>query len=94
MSSSEQPARQDARVSTGVPGLDAVLGGGLVSSGVYIFVGEPGAGKTLLGCSLLADHHPLRHGDTAALRSAAGRPDGGRSLRCGGEPLFLETCRA
>ncbi|GEL74320.1 ATPase domain-containing protein [Myxococcus virescens] len=52
MSSSEQPARQDARVSTGVPGLDAVLGGGLVSSGVYIFVGEPGAGKTLFANQL------------------------------------------
>ncbi|WP_140860460.1 hypothetical protein [Myxococcus xanthus] len=43
MSSSEQPARQDARVSTGVPGLDAVLGGGLVSSGAYVFVGERAA---------------------------------------------------
>lgn len=52
MSSSEQPARQDARVSTGVPGLDAVLGGGLVPSGVYIVVGEPGAGKTLFANQL------------------------------------------
>ncbi|WNZ62989.1 ATPase domain-containing protein [Myxococcus sp. MxC21-1] len=35
-----------------MPGLDAVLGGGLVSSGVYIFVGEPGAGKTLFANQL------------------------------------------
>lgn len=52
MSASEQPSRQDARVSTGVPGLDAVLGGGLVASGVYIVVGEPGAGKTLFANQL------------------------------------------
>ncbi|MCP3100936.1 Circadian clock protein KaiC [Myxococcus sp. K15C18031901] len=39
-------------MSTGVPGLDAVLNGGLVTSGVYIVVGEPGAGKTLLANQL------------------------------------------
>ncbi|MFP2925863.1 RAD55 family ATPase [Pyxidicoccus sp. 3LG] len=60
MSSSEQPARQDARVSTGVPGLDSVLGGGLVPSGVYIVVGEPGAGKTLFANQLC--YHQARGG--------------------------------
>ncbi|NTX09774.1 AAA family ATPase [Myxococcus sp. CA051A] len=52
MSPSEQAPRQDARVTTGVPGLDGVLGGGLVTSGVYIVVGEPGAGKTLFANQL------------------------------------------
>jgi circadian clock protein KaiC len=56
MSSSEQPAR----VATGVPGLDAVLGGGLLPSGVYVFVGEPGAGKTLLANQLC--YHQARSG--------------------------------
>lgn len=60
MSSSEQPARQDARVSSGVPGLDSVLGGGLLPSGVYVFVGEPGAGKTLLANQLC--YHQARQG--------------------------------
>lgn len=60
MSSSEQPARLDARVSTGVAGLDSVLGGGLVPSGVYIIVGEPGAGKTLLANQLC--YHQARAG--------------------------------
>ncbi len=60
MSSSEQPARQDARVSSGVPGLDSVLGGGLLPSGVYVFVGEPGAGKTLLANQLC--YHQARGG--------------------------------
>lgn len=36
------------RVPTGVPGLDAVLKGGLLRSGVYIVQGVPGAGKTIL----------------------------------------------
>lgn len=36
------------RVHTGVPGLDTVLGGGLLRGGVYIVTGAPGTGKTLL----------------------------------------------
>jgi circadian clock protein KaiC len=36
------------RVPTGVPGLDTVLRGGLLRSGVYIVQGVPGAGKTIL----------------------------------------------
>jgi circadian clock protein KaiC len=34
---------------TGVPGLDTVLGGGLRHGGVYLVIGPPGAGKTVLG---------------------------------------------
>jgi circadian clock protein KaiC len=36
------------RRPTGVPGLDVVLDGGLLASGVYIVQGPPGAGKTIL----------------------------------------------
>jgi circadian clock protein KaiC len=36
-----------ARLPTGIPGLDAVLCGGLFQGGVYIVRGEPGAGKTI-----------------------------------------------
>jgi circadian clock protein KaiC len=36
------------RRSTGVPGLDLILEGGLVEAGVYIVQGPPGAGKTVL----------------------------------------------
>jgi circadian clock protein KaiC len=35
------------RFSTGVPGLDRVLGGGFFVGGVYIVEGKPGAGKTI-----------------------------------------------
>lgn len=44
--SGESPGR--ARVPSGIPGLDAVLGGGLLSGGVYLLAGGPGSGKTVL----------------------------------------------
>ena len=37
------------RFLTGVPGLDAILGGGVFEGGIYIVQGAPGAGKTILG---------------------------------------------
>jgi circadian clock protein KaiC len=37
------------RFSTGVPGLDTILGGGVFDGGIYIIQGAPGAGKTILG---------------------------------------------
>ena len=36
----------DESLSTGVPGLDDVLGGGLTSSRLYLVEGTPGSGKT------------------------------------------------
>src|SRR5690349_2047038 len=39
----------EERMSTGVPGLDLLLGGGLVTGGVYLIMGRPGVGKTTLG---------------------------------------------
>jgi circadian clock protein KaiC len=41
--------RSEDRVPTGVPGLDTLLGGGLVAGGVYLVMGRPGVGKTTLG---------------------------------------------
>jgi circadian clock protein KaiC len=38
-----------ARVTTGVPGLDTVLGGGFLRGGIYVVRGAPGSGKTILG---------------------------------------------
>jgi RecA-superfamily ATPases implicated in signal transduction len=34
---------------TGIPGFDAVLGGGFVEGASYIVQGQPGAGKTIIG---------------------------------------------
>ncbi len=42
-----------ARASTGIPGLDVVLGGGLPSQHVYLVEGDPGSGKTTLGLHFL-----------------------------------------
>lgn len=41
------------RSTTGVPGLDEVLHGGLIASQLYLIDGEPGAGKTTLALQYL-----------------------------------------
>ena len=41
------------RVTTGVAGLDEILGGGLPANHLYLLDGEPGAGKTTLGLQFL-----------------------------------------
>jgi circadian clock protein KaiC len=50
---SGEPGR--ARVSTGVVGLDEILGGGLPAGHLYMVEGESGAGKTTLGLHFLID---------------------------------------
>lgn len=42
-------------VSTGVPGLDDVLGGGLTPSRLYLVEGTPGAGKTTIALQFLME---------------------------------------
>ena len=42
-----------------MPGLDTVLGGGLLKGGVYMVSGPPGGGKTILG-NQLCFHHAAR----------------------------------
>jgi circadian clock protein KaiC len=44
------------RVPTGVPGLDVVLKGGLLHGGIYMILGAPGAGKTMLGNQICYNH--------------------------------------
>ncbi len=44
------------RLSSGIPGLDIVLGGGFFRSGVYIVHGQPGSGKTILANQLCYRH--------------------------------------
>ena len=47
-------AAEAERVSTGVPELDRVLGGGLVPGSLVLLGGEPGVGKSTLLLSALA----------------------------------------
>ena len=53
---------------TDIPGLDALLGGGLLSSALVFFVGPPGAGKTILANQILFHH--VRGGAPGLLLSA------------------------
>jgi len=51
------------RAATGVPGLDEILNGGLVTQRAYLLHGNPGSGKTTLGL------HFLTTGDSAGERT-------------------------
>ncbi len=43
------------RAKTGIPGLDEVLGGGLISQQIYLIDGVPGAGKTTFALQYLRE---------------------------------------
>src|SRR6478752_3631627 len=47
------PSTLPPRLSTGIQGLDEVLGGGLPQGQIYLVEGESGAGKTTLGLQFL-----------------------------------------
>ncbi|HSN39986.1 MAG TPA: DNA repair protein RadA [Burkholderiales bacterium] len=52
---SEIEAREEARLSSGVPEFDRVLGGGLVAGAVVLIGGDPGIGKSTLLLQSLAE---------------------------------------
>jgi circadian clock protein KaiC len=61
-----RPSEQrGALLGTGVSGLDAMLGGGLMPYSSTLLMGTPGAGKTLLGLSYLLEG--ARHGERGLL---------------------------
>jgi circadian clock protein KaiC len=45
----------DKRVSTGIAGLDEILGGGLTADRIYLVEGAPGSGKTTMGLQFLLE---------------------------------------
>jgi circadian clock protein KaiC len=51
-------------ISTGIEGLDAILGGGLTPFRTYLVEGEPGTGKTTTGLQFLAEG--VRNGESVA----------------------------
>ena len=78
---SAEGAPNVARVGTGIPGLDRMLGGGLVAGRPYLITGGSGSGKTLLGLTFLLEG--LRQGEEVAprrRRRASDRDRGERSI--------------
>ena len=49
------PLPQSLRLSTGIAGLDNIMGGGLMPGRLYLVEGTPGAGKTTLGLQFLLE---------------------------------------
>ncbi len=47
------PAQLETRLSTGIPGLDDILHGGLPEGHLYLVEGNPGSGKTTFGLQFL-----------------------------------------
>ncbi len=57
-----QTLEQNGLLSSGIPGLDNILGGGLTAERIYLLEGEPGTGKTTTGLQFLAEG--ARQGET------------------------------
>jgi circadian clock protein KaiC len=54
-----EQSRFPERVPSGLPGLDAILRGGFLKTGIFIIQGSPGAGKTILA-NQICFHHAAR----------------------------------
>lgn len=50
-----QNTQSNLFISTGIPGLDFILGGGLTKERLYLLEGDPGAGKTTMALQFLAE---------------------------------------
>ena len=56
-----QDDSMDDRISTGLSGLDDILGGGLDPNRLYLVEGTPGTGKTTLALQFLLEG--VKHGE-------------------------------
>ncbi|HEY1225946.1 MAG TPA: ATPase domain-containing protein, partial [Ramlibacter sp.] len=61
--------QHEALLSTGIAGLDELLGGGLTARRIYLIEGEPGAGKTTAGLQFLNDG--VRNGESVVYNTLA-----------------------
>lgn len=50
-----QNNQTEAFISTGITGLDSILGGGLTKDRLYLLEGDPGAGKTTMALQFLVE---------------------------------------
>jgi circadian clock protein KaiC len=85
----------DRRLSTGVEGLDAMLGGGVLENSATLAVGTPGTGKTLLALRFLEEGR--RVGEPGAMVTCDESPEHlelkARHFGLGGGRFFDETVR-
>jgi circadian clock protein KaiC len=65
----EQNSASNTFISTGVPGLDNILSGGLTRDRLYLVEGAPGSGKTTLGLQFLVEG--VKQGETVMYISLA-----------------------
>ena len=61
----ERPALTDARLSTGVPGMDALMGGGIPAGDAVMLAGPSGTGKSTFGMMFAAEG--LRSGEAVVV---------------------------
>ena len=54
-SATQNNSSLEPRISTGVPGIDDILGGGLPAGHLYLIEGDPGTGKTTLALQFLLE---------------------------------------
>jgi len=79
----------DGRVSTGNPGLDAMLEGGLVPRRPYLIVGPSGTGKTTLAIQFLCEG--VRRGERVLLVTIEEPPNEARINHRGLEPELSQV---
>lgn len=86
MPDSDQPS---GLLTTNVPGLDPVLGGGLIAGSVCLISGAPGTGKTTLGNQIAFNH--VRAGGSAIVASMLAEGHGALLARLRGFSFFDES---
>jgi len=57
--------KRDRRISTGIPGLDALLGGGIPEGDSLLLAGPSGSGKSVMASQFIAEG--LRHGEPGVI---------------------------
>lgn len=66
-------AKGGERISSGIPGLDPLLGGGFIPNDIYLITGGTGTGKTLFCCQFLLEG--LQKGENGIFFSLEELPD-------------------